>query len=287
MVTLYGYTILFDLALLAIVIAIFVFASSIHGRAARISAEEEENLLARRGERIEEAMKELRGEEVKGFDGEHFVKELKVKLAELENDLKKIDRSVLEAKNKGKALTVRRMVTIPSSFLLISIIASGIAIITSGILPLIMWILSLILIAISLYFIFRNLVIIEGFSSVMDLSTVIEQVLERRETKLKPVVDTGKGLKEEVATVLRTLPPKESRIIEMYFGIGFGRVSLEEIAAEFGRSEKTIRENLARALRICRHPSRSRRLREYLDSIPLTGEKTGEQLFLEGIFFGI
>lgn len=284
MVILYECTIFASLTLIAIVIAIFVFASSIHGGASKISAEEEENLLARRRERIEEAKKELLGEQVKSIDSEYFVEELKAKIVELDNDLKKIDRSILEARNKGKALTVRRMVTIPSSFLLISIIASGLAIITSGILPVIMWVLSLTLIATSLYFIFKNLVIVEGFSSVMDLSTVIEQVLERHEIKLKPVVDIGKGIKEEVATVLRTLTPKESRIIEMYFGIGFDRMSLEEIAEEFGHSEETISINLARALRKCRHPSRSRRLREYLDSIPVTGEKTGEQLFLEGIF---
>lgn len=284
MVTLYGYTILADLALLAIVIAIFVFASSILGGASRISAEEQENYLARRRERMEEAKKELLGEQIKGLDSEHFVTELKAKIAELDRDLKKIDRKILQAKNKAKALTVRNMVTIPSLFLLMSIIASGIAIVTSGILPTIMWALSLALIVISLYFIFRNLIIVESFSSVMDLSTVIEQALGRHEIKSKPVTDIGKGIQEEVAAVLRTLPPRESRAIEMYFGIGFDRMSLEEIARKFRASVRTIPEVLARALRMCRHPSRSRRLREYLDSIPVTGDKTGEQLFLEAIF---
>jgi len=284
MVTLYEYTILADLALLAIVIAIFVFASSILGGASRISAEEQENLLARRRERIEEAKKELIGEQIKGLESEHFVRELKVKIAELNRDLKNIDRSILEARNNAKALTVRNTVAIPSLFLLISIIASGIAIVTLGILPTIMWTLSLVLIAISLYFIFRNLVIVESFSSVMDLSTALEQAIERHEMKLKLVVDIEKNLQEEVAAVLNILPPKEARIIQMFCGIGFDQMSLEEIAKEFGVTRETIRRRLARALRISRHPSRSRRFKDYLDSIPVTGELTGEQQFIAMVF---
>lgn len=284
MVTLYEYTILADLALLAIVIAIFVFASSILGGASRISAEEQENLLARRRERIEEAKKELIGEQIKGLESEHFVRELKVKIAELNRDLKNIDRSILEVRNNAKALTVRNTVAIPSLFLLISIIASGIAIVTLGILPTIMWTLSLVLIAISLYFIFRNLVIVESFSSVMDLSTALEQAIERHEMKLKLVVDIEKNLQEEVAAVLNILPPKEARIIQMFCGIGFDQMSLEEIAKEFGVTRETIRRRLARALRISRHPSRSRRFKDYLDSIPVTGELTGEQQFIAMVF---
>ena len=156
MVILYQSTIFASLTLIAIIIAIFVFASSIHGGASKISAEDEENLFARRREKMEEVKKELVSEQIKDLASEHFVKELKAKIAELDNDLNNIDRSILEARNKGKALTLSNMVTIPSSFLLVSIIASGIAIITSGTLPTVMWILSLALIATSLRFIYRN-----------------------------------------------------------------------------------------------------------------------------------
>lgn len=286
MVILYELTIFANLALLAIIIAVFVFASSIHGGASKISAEEEESLLARRRERIEE-VKESISKEMNGVDGDRFIEQLKAKTTELDNDLKKIDRSILEARNKGKTLTLRNMVAIPSSFLLVSIIASGVATVASGTLPTVMWILSLALIVTSLGFIYRNLRVVERFTSVTDLSTVIQQALEIREMKFKPVTDIGKDMRQEVASVLRTLTPKESRIIEMYFGIGFERMSDEEIAEEFGVKESTIVVTMARALRKCRHPSRSRRLRDYLDSIPVTGEKTGEQLFLEGIFIGI
>jgi len=284
MVTLYSLTIYIDLALLAIVIAIFVFASSIHGGASKISAEEEETHLARRRERIEEAKEELLGEQFKSVDSAHFVEELRAKIAKLENDLKNIDRSILEVRKKGKALTVRSMVTIPSLFLVISVITSGIAIITSGILPTILWALSLILAAISLYFIYRNLVIVESFSSLMDLSTALEQALERHETKLKPVTDIEKNLKKDVATILSSLPPQEARIIQMSYGIDHDQMSLEDIAKEFGVTRETIRMRLARALRMSRHPSRSRRFKDYLDSIPVTGKLTGEQLFLKAVF---
>jgi RNA polymerase sigma factor (sigma-70 family) len=284
MVTLYSLTIYIDLALLAIVIAIFVFASSIHGGASKISAEEEETHLARRRERIEEAKEELLGEQFKSVDSAHFVEELRAKIAKLENDLKNIDRSILEVRKKGKALTVRTMVTIPSLFLVISVITSGIAIITSGILPTILWALSLILAAISLYFIYRNLVIVESFSSLMDLSTALEQALERHETKLKPVTDIEKNLKKDVATILISLPPQEARIIQMSYGIDHDQMSLEDIAKEFGVTRETIRMRLARALRMSRHPSRSRRFKYYLDSIPVMGKLTGEQLFLKAVF---
>lgn len=90
--------------------------------------------------------------------------------------------------------------------------------------------------------------------------------------------------KTAVRAVLRTLLAKESEIIRMYFGIGFDRMSLEEIAQEVKLSKQTIRVKLARALRKCRHPSRSRTLREFLDTIPVTGERTGEQLFIEEVF---
>jgi len=283
MVTLYECTIFASLTLIAIVIAIFVFASSIHGGASKISAEEEENLLARRRERMEEAREPL-SERIKDLSSGRSIQELKAEIVKLDNDLRNIDRSILKARNKAKALTVRNMVALPSSFLLISIVGSGIAVVTSGNFPLIMWSLSLLLIVVSLCFIFKNLVIIEGFSSVMDLSTVIEQALKGHEVKLEPVAVIGKGLQEEVATVLLSLPPKESRIIAMYFGIGFAPMSVEEIAKEFGVTRETIRRRLARALRMSRHPSRSRRLKEYLDSIPVTGERTGEQRFIEGIF---
>ncbi len=283
MVILYELTIFANLALLAIIIAIFVFASSIHGGASKISAEEEESLLARRRERIEE-VKESISKEMNGVDGDRFIEQLKATVVELNNDLKKIDRAILEARNKGKALTLRNLVAIPSSVLLVSIIASGVAIAASGTLPTVMWILSLALIVFSLGFIYRNLRVVERFTSVTDLSTVIQQALETREMKSKPVMDVGKDMRQEVASVLRTLPPKESRIIEMYFGIGFERMSDEEIAEEFGVKESTIVVTLARALRMSRHPSRSRRLRDYLDNMPVTGEKTGEQLFIEGIF---
>jgi len=101
------------------------------------------------------------------------------------------------------------------------------------------------------------------------------------------VLEVEKGIQEEVAAVLKSLRPEESKIIKAAFGIGCEPMSLEEIANKFGDKEDTIQRTLAIALRKCRHPSRSRVLRKYLYGIPIIGEKTGEQQFIAGIFGGL
>jgi uncharacterized protein YoxC len=123
MTILYQCTIFIGLTFIAIVIAIFVFASSIHGGASRLTAEEEANLLARRKERIQEVIREtkdLLSKQQKGHNNERVLQEWEAKIAGLTNDLKNIDRAIREAKNKAKALTVGQIVIIPSSLLLTS-----------------------------------------------------------------------------------------------------------------------------------------------------------------------
>lgn len=188
MITLYSLTIFISLAFIAIVIALFVFASSIYRGALELSTKQEEEALNRRKELISRKRKELI-EKIGDIDEERFPKELRAELNKLDAELNNIDQSIVKSRNKAKALTVRNIIGVPISLLLISIIASGIAIATSGILPMIMWILSLILIAISLYFIFRNLFIIESFSRIIDLGTLMEQALERHTMKMRPIVD--------------------------------------------------------------------------------------------------
>lgn len=188
MITLYQCTIFFSLALLAIIIAVFVFATSMYRGALRLSAEEEERGLKKRKEFLSERKNEL-AKKLKGVDEEHFPKELRKELDDLDTELDKIDQSILKSRNKPKALTARNLVGIPASFLLTSIIMSGIAIVTSGILPHIMWGLSLALIVVSLYFIYRNLSHVEFFSGIIDLSTLMEQALDTHTMKTKPVVD--------------------------------------------------------------------------------------------------
>lgn len=187
MITLYQSTIFFSLALLAIVIAIFIFATSMYRGALGLSAKEEERGLEGRKEFLG-GMKNKLTKKLKIAGVEHLSKELRGELDNLDTELNKIDQSILKSRNRPKMLTVRSLVGIPASFLLMSIIMSGIAIATSGILPNIMWGLSLALVVAGLYFIYRNLTHVELFSGIIDLSTLMEQALDKHAMKTKPIV---------------------------------------------------------------------------------------------------
>jgi len=74
------------------------------------------------------------------------------------------------------------------------------------------------------------------------------------------------NLQEHTANVLRTLTPREETVIKMRFGVGDGSEhTLEEIAKPFAVSRERIRQIEAKALRKLRHPSRSRRLRAFVE----------------------
>ena len=72
-------------------------------------------------------------------------------------------------------------------------------------------------------------------------------------------------LKGHITEVLDTLNPRERRVLELRFGLKDGRSrTLEEVGKEFGVTRERIRQIEAKALRKLRHPSRSKRLRDYL-----------------------
>ena len=74
------------------------------------------------------------------------------------------------------------------------------------------------------------------------------------------------NLKEQTANVLRTLNPREERIIKMRFGLEDGSEhTLEEVGQNFQVTRERIRQIEVKALRKLRHPSRSRRLRAFID----------------------
>jgi RNA polymerase primary sigma factor len=76
------------------------------------------------------------------------------------------------------------------------------------------------------------------------------------------------NLKERTEDVLRTLSPREERIIKMRFGLEDGSEhTLEEVGLEFAVTRERIRQIEAKALRKLRHPSRSRNLRLFLDDV--------------------
>ena len=73
-------------------------------------------------------------------------------------------------------------------------------------------------------------------------------------------------LKEEISAVLSTLTPREQRILQLRFGLEDGRArTLEEAGLEFKITRERVRQIEAKALRKLRHPSRSRKLRDYLE----------------------
>ena len=73
-------------------------------------------------------------------------------------------------------------------------------------------------------------------------------------------------LKEQLEEVLSTLTPREMRVLRLRFGLDDGRArTLEEVGQNFGVTRERIRQIEAKALRKLRHPSRSRKLKDFLD----------------------
>jgi RNA polymerase primary sigma factor len=73
-------------------------------------------------------------------------------------------------------------------------------------------------------------------------------------------------LKEQLLEVLETLTPREQKVLKLRFGLEDGRArTLEEVGKEFNVTRERIRQIEAKALRKLRHPSRSKKLRDYID----------------------
>lgn len=73
-------------------------------------------------------------------------------------------------------------------------------------------------------------------------------------------------LKEQLIDVLDTLTPREEKVLRLRFGLDDGRArTLEEVGKEFNVTRERIRQIEAKALRKLRHPSRSKKLKDYLD----------------------
>jgi len=83
-----------------------------------------------------------------------------------------------------------------------------------------------------------------------------------------PPVDAASRqlLKEQIDEVLSSLTPREQRVLQLRFGLEDGRSrTLEEVGREFNVTRERIRQIEAKVLRKLRHPSRSRKLRDYLE----------------------
>ena len=73
-------------------------------------------------------------------------------------------------------------------------------------------------------------------------------------------------LKEQLVDVLNTLTDREQKVLKLRFGLEDGRArTLEEVGKEFDVTRERIRQIEAKALRKLRHPTRSRKLKDYLE----------------------
>jgi RNA polymerase primary sigma factor len=73
-------------------------------------------------------------------------------------------------------------------------------------------------------------------------------------------------LKEQMQEVLNSLTPREKKVLELRFGLADGRSrTLEEVGQEFGVTRERIRQIEAKALRKLKHPTRARKLKDYLE----------------------
>ncbi len=90
--------------------------------------------------------------------------------------------------------------------------------------------------------------------------------IEDRNALPPPDAASRQLLKEQIEDVLSTLTPREQRVLQLRFGLEDGRSrTLEEVGKEFNVTRERIRQIEAKALRKLRHPSRSRRLKDYLE----------------------
>jgi RNA polymerase primary sigma factor len=99
-----------------------------------------------------------------------------------------------------------------------------------------------------------------------DGDTKLGDFVEDRNALAPPDAAMDLLLKEQVAAVLGSLTGRERRVLQLRFGLEDGRArTLEEVGKEFNLTRERIRQIEASALRKLRHPSRSRKLRDYLE----------------------
>jgi len=90
--------------------------------------------------------------------------------------------------------------------------------------------------------------------------------IEDRSALPPPDAASHQLLKEQIDDVLSTLNARERRVLQLRFGLEDGRSrTLEEVGREFGVTRERIRQIEAKALRKLRHPSRSKKLKDYVD----------------------
>ena len=95
---------------------------------------------------------------------------------------------------------------------------------------------------------------------------VMGDLIEDQSALAPPAAATSQLLREQVEHVLETLSDRERHVLQLRFGLEDGRSrTLEEVGQKFGLTRERIRQIEAKALQKLRHPSRSDRLRDYME----------------------
>ena len=98
-----------------------------------------------------------------------------------------------------------------------------------------------------------------------DDSLLMDFIASEEMTEPETVADRSL-MREQVRQIMSTLTPRERRVLELRYGIADGEMhTLEEVGKEFNVTRERIRQIEAKALRKLRHPSRSKKLKDYLD----------------------
>jgi RNA polymerase primary sigma factor len=96
--------------------------------------------------------------------------------------------------------------------------------------------------------------------------SLLGDFIEDKEVESPSNMTAFRLLQEQLETVLATLPPREQEVLKMRFGLEDGySLTLEEVGLYFNVTRERIRQIEAKALRRLRHPTRSRRLKDYLE----------------------
>jgi RNA polymerase primary sigma factor len=108
--------------------------------------------------------------------------------------------------------------------------------------------------------------VLEAEPELKDASLAAGQRVEDRGALAPAEAASHQLLKEQVEAVLDSLTGRERRVLQLRFGLEDGRArTLEEVGKEFNVTRERIRQIEAKALRKLRHPSRSRKLKDYLE----------------------
>lgn len=96
--------------------------------------------------------------------------------------------------------------------------------------------------------------------------SILGDFLQDKEAPSPSEVASFQLLKEQLMDVLNSLTPREAKVLKLRFGLEDGRArTLEEVGKEFNVTRERIRQIEAKALRKLRHPSRSKRLKDFLE----------------------